>query len=302
MKFVEWIKTHKLTVFLIVVVLFLLLKSSASPTIRSLSPAINSGVGNRGTAAAKMMATDSVNSFGESLALPVPEVAPQPEVSNRMVIQESNLSLLVKNVVDARNQILEYTKQAGGYMISAYTSNPEDAPTSTIEIRIPADKISEALDYFHKLSVKIVSENLSGYDVTDQYVDIEKRIGYLQQTIEQYQSILRQAKEVSDIADLTERIISTQSQIDSLKGSQEAMKKKSETAKITIYLSTDEMALPYAPSQSWRPEVIFKQAVRSLVADLRKVATTIIWLAVYAVIWAPILLIAIFIKRRFLKK
>lgn len=306
MKLIEWIKTHKLTSLLLVIVLFLLLKNSNNGGMRPFSSALPVAGGGFGAAnVSKMMApsSDSYSNAGSAgtLAFPMPEIAPQPQVSDRMVIQDSNLSLLVKNVIETRNKILDYTKQTGGYMISAYTSNPEDAPTGTVEIRIPSGKITEALDYFHKLSVKVVSENLSGYDVTDQYVDVEKRIGYLQQTINQYQTILGSAKEISDITNLTTQIINTQSQIDSLKGQQEAMKQKAATAKITIYLSTDEIALPYAPSETWRPDVIFKQAVRAVVSDLRQLGTGIIWLGVYAVFWIPGLLIAFFIKKRFFR-
>ena len=55
-----------------------------------------------------------------------------------------------------------------------------------------------------------------------------------------------------------------QSQIDSYKGQQDALKKNAQLAKLTIYLSTDEIALPYAPSETFRPQIIFKLAVRGI--------------------------------------
>jgi len=36
--------------------------------------------------------------------------------------------------------------------------------------------------------------------------------------------------------------------------------------KITVYLSTDELSLPYAPTNQWRPLVIVKEAFRSLIS------------------------------------
>jgi hypothetical protein len=299
MKLINWVKNNKLVTLLLVIIVFLALRNVKTPTMYSISSAVpGAGIGGF---AGKSAGLDSFSGSTRSIALPNPvyEAAPQPEVADRMVIQESDISLLVKNVIDTRNKILAYTKQSGGYMISANTSNPQDAPTATVAVRIPSDKLEATLDYFHTLAVKVVSENLSGYDVTDQYVDVEKRIGYLQATIIQYQSILSQSREISDITNLTERIISTQQQIDSLKGQQEGMSQRAKTARLTIYLSTDEMALPYAPSETWRPAVIFKQAVRAMVSDLRKIGTFLIWLGVYAVIWIPLLIIVVFIKRRF---
>jgi len=258
----------------------------------------------------------SEGSFGElapaagvskSLALPSVDTStrsnytPQPDAENRLVIQTSNVSLLVKDVIEVRNKILNYASTSGGYMVNVSTSNPEETPTATIVIRVPAVKLSEALDYFHSLSVKVVSENLVGRDVTDQYVDIDKRIAIQERTKAKYEQILDAATEISDITSLTQQIIYTQNQIDSLKGQQDSLEKNAELAKLTIYLATDEIALPYAPSETFQPEVIFKLAVRSLVKSLRGLAKLAIWIGVYAVIWVPAIIIFKLV-RNWLKK
>jgi hypothetical protein len=64
----------------------------------------------------------------------------------------------------------------------------------------------------------------------------------------------------------------------------------------------DEYALPYAPDTNWKPETVFKLAVRSLVLNLRGLASAAIWLTVYAALWLPLLLIAIFAWKKFFKK
>jgi len=91
-------------------------------------------------------------------------------------------------------------------------------------------------------------------------------------------------------------LTSLQTQIDSLKGRREYLEKTAKLAKVTIYLSTDEWALPYRPQEAFRPKVIFKQAVRSLVKTVRGVAKLAIWLAVYLPIWGGILLIIFVVK------
>jgi hypothetical protein len=183
-------------------------------------------------------------------------------------------------------------------MVISSVANPQDAPTGTVVVRIPSTQLNQALDYFHSLSIKVVSENLDGTDVTDQYVDTEARITTLEKTKAKYESILDSAHEISDITNLTQQILQIQSQIDSLKGQQDALTKNAQLAKITIYLSTDEIALPYAPSETFRPAVIFKLAVRSLISQLRAVATWFIWIAVYGVIWIPALILFVWAYRK----
>jgi len=249
-------------------------------------------------AGAGISKTGSYLNATESLPVPQNQTVPTANVKDRLVIKESNLSLLVSKVVDTQKKILQKTVEVGGYMVSANLSNPQDTATSTITIRIPAKKLESMLEYLRGVSVKVISENLQGEDVTDQYTDLKAQLDTLNKTKMKFEQIMDKAILVEDILNVQREIISLQSQIDSIKGQQLYYEKSAEMAKVTIYLSTDELNLPYAPSDAWRPGVIFKQAVRSLLEALRNLGSAIIWIAVYAVIWLPILLIIIFLRKR----
>lgn len=299
MQVFAWIRNNKLSAFLLLILTVIFLKwlTGSFLGVRTLGYPRTMAIPESGGG------YNQVDGLTQKIMPPVPadEYTPQPNVANRMVVEESNLSLLVKNVIDIRNQIVNFAQKAGGYMVSSQVSNPQDAPTATVVIRVPSARLEETLTFLRNQAVKVVSENLSGQDVTDRYVDVDKRIALLEKTLSRYQEILNEAREISDISNLTSQIISIQSQIDSLKGEQEGLTKRAQLAKITVYLSTDEIALPYAPSETWRPGVIFKMAVRSLVSDLRSLATKAIWIAVYAVIWVP-LAIAGYLVWKFLSK
>jgi len=161
--------------------------------------------------------------------------------------------------------------------------------------------MKEALDSIRGLAVKVISENLSGQDVTDQFVDNEARLATLEKTKTIFEDMLVKAVRIEDILRVQQEIINLQSQIDSLKGQQNYLEQNAKLARITIYLSTDELALPYSPSETWRPAVIFKQAARSLIANLRKIGSAIIWLTVYSLFWLPALILILFLKKRFKK-
>jgi glycine cleavage system regulatory protein len=227
-----------------------------------------------------------------------PDYAPQTGMENRLVIQESYLSLLVKDVTDTRNKIVSHAQSVGGYMVNSNTNNPEESPTATVIVRVPATKLEETLSVYRAMGIKVVNENLTGRDVTDQYVDIDTRIEQLEKTKAKLEELLDRATLIADITNLTQQILSYQSQIDSYIGQQEALKKNADLTKLTVYLSTDEIALPYTPSEKWRPGVIFKLAVRSLVGSLRDLGEFIIWAGVYSVIWVPALLIFWYVRRR----
>ncbi|OGK10226.1 hypothetical protein A2767_02130 [Candidatus Roizmanbacteria bacterium RIFCSPHIGHO2_01_FULL_35_10] len=298
-RFFNWIKNNKLTfVLLIVVAYFIYNKYSPQrpiPYDASMSFQQSEGVMNPSI---RSMGKVGIGGYG-GIVPPAYEAAPAPDVANRLVVSESYLSILVKNVIETQKQIIQTAENLGGYMVNSNLSNPQDAPTATLTVRVPEKRLNEALQLYRDLSVKVVSENLTGQDVTDQFVDNEARLKTLEDTKAKFQEIFDQATRIEDILNVQQQIINLQSQIDSVKGQQNYLEKNAQMAKLTVYLSTDEFALPYAPSESWRPEVIFKQAVRSLVSHVRKLGTALIWLAVYSTIVVPaLLLIRYFIKKR----
>src|SRR3972149_950638 len=207
------------------------------------------------------------------------------DLASRMVVKNSYFSLLVKNVNESISSIKSQAESLGGFMVSSSITTPEGLTNGDISVRVPKDKLPELENHLRGLAVKVVSESTSGYDVTDQYFDIEERLATLETTKAKYEQILNSATNVDDILRVTEAIVQIQDQIDSLKGDAQYLKQTSKTALVTVYLSTDELQLPYAPEQLWRPQVVFKMAVRALVGLVRLAGTGGIWGAVFGAIW-----------------
>lgn len=299
-KIIDWVKKNKLSTVLLLIFFFILIKnklisfyqtnqysSYPSKTDLSYQSAPLSKSGNLRT-----------RGFSESVSLPQPEFSPTTNLSNRMIIKDSYLSLLVENVSRSQEIIIKKVQQLGGYMVSSNIDNPQDTAAATLTVRVPAKKMEQALKYFRQLAIKVISENLSGQDVTDQYVDNEARLSTLMKTKAKFEEILEKATKIEDILNVQREIINLQSQIDAIKGQQQYLEQSANLARITLYLSTDELSLPYAPKELWRPKVIFKQAVRSLISNLRNLGTLIIWAVVYSVIWIPLLTTAFYIYRK----
>src|SRR3989338_8206716 len=109
---------------------------------------------------------------------------------SRVVIQESNMSLLVKDVRSIGDQILSYVKNNNGYMVYTSYTRPTESPFASITVRVPTSKLDEALAYFKSLAVKVTSENLVGTDVTEDYTDIEGRLTTLRKTLAKFEDAL----------------------------------------------------------------------------------------------------------------
>jgi hypothetical protein len=294
---VDWIRKNKLATILVIILLYFLFRDyfpvfslkSATREEAVVAPAVGESisVGKLGTA-----------DFGISPLREAPPVAQE----ERLVIEESSLSLVVADVRGVADKIVDKANEVGGFMVSTSLTRPEEAPFATVVVRVPADKFRETIDYFRDLAIKVSSENILGTDVTAEYVDLEARLETLGKTKAKFEEILAKATAIQDILQVEQQLVNLQDQIDSLKGRQKYLEQTAKLAKITAYLSTDEYALPYVPAKPFRPGVIFKLAVRSLVNNLRSLATAVIWVGVYAVIWLPVLLVLIFVSKWWQKK
>ncbi len=219
------------------------------------------------------------------------------ESSDRMTVQSGSLALLVKDVRETQNKISQYVRSEGGYVVNMSTNRPTEQPYGNMSVRVVAEKLEATFDYFRGLGVKVTTENLSGYDVTDQYGDLETRLGYLQRSLSQIQAIQDEAETYEEILSGTREIINLQQQIDDLKGRQLYLEQTSKFALVNISMSTDEFALPYAPDSNFRPEIIFKLAVRSMLGTLQGLGTLGIWVVVYSLIWIPLVILIWFVNR-----
>lgn len=309
-RFVGWIKNNKLAFIIILVlvlwvfgrgILYVPFSLYNSAVSRSGSSGIGSGMDSGFESAPLGLPAKSVGNIG--IAPPsYNQPAPQMDISERMVVTESYVSMQVQNVSGAIDSIKSETTNRGGYMVSSNLNSPEEGANGYITIRIPDTELDGMLDYLRELSVKVVSENIQGTDVTDQYVDIEERLRILNTTKGEFEGIYDSALTVDEKLKVMNQILSVQSQIESLQGRKQALEATSSSTLITIHLSTDEYSLPYAPTDGWRPEVIFKQAVRSLVLTLRWLGTVGIWLGVYAVLILPAVALFFAIKNMLFKK
>ena len=289
-RIVSWMKANKIASVMIVVLAYLLmqgthirplpLRTIMNKSARVDDYAISESVGYAGDAEVAM---------GRSLIAPAPSggIAPRPDIVDRKVVTNSSMSMMVKDVRVAITRIKDRVADVGGYVVDTNVNTPEFGESGTIVVRVPLDSLDATLGEFRELGVKVVSENISGNDITDQYIDIEERLDRLESTKARFEEIMDQAEEVEEILKVQREILNLQNQIDSYVGQLNYFDGASSTTLVRIYLSTDELGLPYTPVKSWRPQVIFKQATRALLEDLIGVGNMAIW----AVVYLPVLVV-----------
>lgn len=293
--FISWVNSHKSTIMIVcaVIVVAAFLQMNTQRPLSTPMPAYDSMYVGQSIGGERAKSVSSI--------APVPPIMEGRSVSNtldRMIVTDTWMSLVTKNVEESLKNIENTSKDVQGFMVSTSITTPEGASSGNITIRVPSDKRGEVLEKIKTFGIRVVDEHVTGEDITDQYTDLEAQLDILQRTKVKFEAILTSATSVQDMLSVQRELTSLQSQIDSIKGQQMYLDKTAKYSKITVYLSTDDLALPYAPEQAWRPQATFKLAVRGLVGTLRGFADKAIWLGVYAPLWIPILLIAFLIYRK----
>lgn len=286
-----WIQANKFSSFLLAVVVFLIIRESrmgVMPLTKMMGQSEYS-VSRGGVMMDAPMAEPAMMS---DKMMPISAVPPMLNSydmdtgSARMVSKTTSLSLKVANVSETLRRIETLTTQWGGFVVSSSASALDDVGSGSISLRIPTTQREVALTELRNVGVSLVSESTDGTDITDQYQDTTEQLRILTETKTKVEALLNRAGTVADMLDAQRELMNLQSQIDSLKGQQEYLAKSAEFTLINAYLATDELALPYTPgSQAWRPGVVFKEAARELLANVRSVGNAIIWALVYAPVW-----------------
>ena len=280
---IGWVKSNKLAALIILVLAVLYISSLAPSGIEPLTGGIGGVAPEFGGGIGGEKDTTGTGSTG----------------GDRVVIEESALSLVAGDVSQTAEDIVTYAEKEGGFLVSSEITSPEESPVATVVVRVPSGKLRAAIEYYRTLAVKVASENIIGIDVTEEYEDLDSRIETLEGTIDQFEAIKVKATKIADLVSITEQIIILRGQIDDLKGTKKFIADSAAYPKITASLATDEFALPYQPPEGFRPGVIFKQAVRSLLSGLYAIGESLIWVGVYAIVWVPLLLIVRYLLKRF---
>lgn len=271
-------------IVILLVVTAVIMDNSPSPITQS-SRGIGLAVGSPGeNAKFSAMGSDAFEESVMNIAV-ADEVAPQSPATERLIIRTGALSIVVKNVSDSVKAINSFASENQGFVVSSNIYKVGDSPFAVVTIRIPSDIFDQGFSKMKELG-DVESENTSGRDVTEEYVDLEARLKNLQLTESRLQDILNRTGTIPEVLEVERELKIVRGEIESMQGRMKYLQDSADMSSITVNLSTDPSVLPAVDeSDKWRPLGVIKEAARSMVNALEGVANLIIWLVVYLPIW-----------------
>lgn len=205
----------------------------------------------------------------------------------RMIIRTGEMSLVVEDVVKARDEIAGLAVSLDGYVVSSRISGEEEGMRGNIAIRVPDEKFEQAFSELRNMAVRVKSESTGSRDVTEEYVDLKSRLKNAEATESQYLEVLEKATDVEDILRVYERLSQVRREIEQIKGRVQYLERTSSMSLIEVSLRPEVSARPLVGA-GWSVLEALKSAVRGIVTFGQWLVTVAIWLVIFSPVWGAI--------------
>ena len=189
---------------------------------------------------------------------------------DRLVIKNADLAIVVRDPKADMAKITRLADEMGGYVVSSnlyqsfYGPNSLEVPEATITIRVPSERLDEALTRIKEDVVDVDYENVSGVDVTSEYVDLQSRLAAQEAAEKKLLEILEEAVRTEDVLAVYTQLQMIQTEIESLKGQIKYYEQSAALSSISVRLIAEEGTQPITVGP-WTPTGAAKRAIEDLI-------------------------------------
>lgn len=253
-----------------------------------------SAPGNAGGISA--VSADMAAPMAKSIIAPRDNAPVSPsEVPDRLIIKTGSLAMVVSDVSEAIKKIGQYAQDKGGYIVTSNITKDTVSPSGNITLRLPVKEFDNGYSEIKSMG-EVKSENTSGQDVTEEYVDLDAQLRNLRASESQFLEIMKRASRIEDVLAVQRELTLVRGQIERTEGRMKYLKESASFSTLTVYLSTNPSNLPVVDDsgETWKPLAVFKDAVRDLLDIGKSLVNGVIWLVVFVPVWALLGLIGWF--------
>lgn len=184
--------------------------------------------------------------------------------TERLIIRNASLDILVLDTEEAVDEIEELVNELGGYVVESNLYKRERGLKAHLTLRIPAEKLDGALETIQELATEVRSKNVSGQDVTEEYVDLESRLRHLEATEERLLEFLEEAEDTEAALAVHKQLQGIQADIEQVKGRMQYLEQSAAMATVNVEITPDAMAQPIEVG-GWRPQGTLRDAIERLI-------------------------------------
>ena len=217
----------------------------------------------------------------------------------RMVIYNADMRISVEDPEVTMQTIIDMAEDAGGFVVysnlyKTYTDRGS-LPQANIMVRVPAGRLNSIMEEIKALTPNpkddVLSENVSGQDVTAEFTDLESRLRNLEAAEQALVELMEAAKDPQDVLDVFSELTYYRGEIEIVKG---RMRYLEESADLSA-LSVDIVG--------WEPKGTAKLAIEALIEAGQFLVDALIWFGIFCLPFLiPLGVVVYFLVRYFRKR
>jgi hypothetical protein len=209
------------------------------------------------------------------------------EAADRKIIRNADLTLEVDSTTESQHRITSIAEAHGGFVVTSEAKQREhpDPSRRTLDIklvvRIPSERFGVALDEIKRLAGNLPAENITGQDVTEDYIDLDARVRTQKALELQFLEIMKQAKGVETALEVQRQIADVRTEIERLEGRKRFLENRASLSTITVNLQTPKV-IAVSPSTIGHP-------IRDAVSDSLELASgMLIFFVRFVILMVPV--------------
>ena len=218
----------------------------------------------------------------------------QGETTERLVVKRAEMRISVADPAEAMRTVVQWAESMQGYVVNSNqwnsTNNGQTYIYASVMVRVPAERLDEIMQKVRELAADpktgVLSESVTGEDVTAEYVDSQARLRNLQAAEAQLVELLDQAPDLEYTLDIFKELTEIRSQIEVLEGRIKYLEESAALSALSVEFVAEASLQPLQIGP-WKPAGVAKEAIQTLVKVAQDVGTALIK---FVIIWVPFLL------------
>lgn len=165
--------------------------------------------------------------------------------STRMIIHQARISTSVKDLKKAQHNMEQRVKDYGGYIVESnvYLESDETSSGKMI-VRIPEKHFETFLSEAELEASKVLEKNVTGQDVTEQYVDLSSRVKSKRAVEERLLAFMKDAEKTEDLLKISSDLAKVQEEIEVLVGKIKYFENQTSFSTIELTMFENRVIIP----------------------------------------------------------
>ena len=213
---------------------------------------------------------------------------------DRKIIRTGSINLMVENVEESIAAVRSTATQAEGLVFSSNTQYEGEEIVATVTIQVPVEAFDDVMSRLRKLGTKVLSENTTSEDVTEEYTDLDSQLKNLQVQEEQLRVLMGRATNVDETLTVQRELGQVRGEIEKVQGRLNYLSRRTELSTITVTLAPSGLV---PTPEGWQPASTAERAWNASLVTLTQLADLVIAVVVYSWWLIPFLLLGAWMLR-----